>query len=82
MKKILTDLFEGVPIIWVIVIAIVIIFALWLLGAAFFQLAWNHGVTHAFGAHAISFATAFWLWLGVSAIGNAFKPNSSFNSSD
>lgn len=56
-----------------IAVVIVLVVAVFLLNAALLQLAWNHGVVHAFGSHAISFATAFYLTLGVATVGTVAK---------
>lgn len=54
-------------------VVLILVTALFLLNGALLQLAWNHGVVHAFGAHAISFVTALWLVIGIATVGTVAK---------
>lgn len=75
---------DGGEIALLIGVVLILVVALFLLNAAILQLAWNHGVVHAFGTHAISFPTSFWLVGGLATVGGVLRgaSSASFNKDD
>lgn len=66
---------SGGEIVAALVLAFVLVVALWLFGAWIVQLVWNNGVVHAFHTSAISYSTALWLYVGLALIQGTFSLN-------